>query len=88
MILEGILNLIKALLKVILGILPDLPSMSDNLLSSLNLVTDTIFGNANFLGFFIRISTIKFIIPMVILVMNFEHIYHFAIWVLHKFKME
>ena len=84
MILEAIMNLIKILLDFVFALLPDIPSFDISLLSSLTRYIDMIFNNLGLLGFFIHIDTVKTLTPLIIIAINFEHIYHFAIWVLHK----
>lgn len=84
MILETILNLIKVFLQFFFGLLPDVPSLELTLLDSLTQYINMIFTNTGLLGFFVRISTIKALVPLIIIVINFEHIYHFALWVIKK----
>lgn len=87
MILKAIFDAILALLKVIFGILPNVPAFPDTLLSSLNTVFDTIFNNLDLLGLFVRIDTIKILVPLLIIAINFEHIYHFTMWILKKIPL-
>lgn len=84
MILEAILNLVKILLQFVFALLPDIPNFDVELLSSLTDYINLIFDNLGLLGFFFPISTFKIIIPLLIVVINFEHIYHFALWILKK----
>ena len=84
MIVEAIINLITLLLKTVLGVLPDIPDFPQSLLTSIDNVATTIFGNLNLLGLFVRIDTIKILVPLVIVAVNFEHIYHFAMWLIKK----
>lgn len=83
MILETILNAIYNLIVLVFGILPDIPQL-EGFTSSFNLVTDTIFNNLNLLGVFVRPQTIHFIVPVFIAIYNFEHIYHFIMWIIKK----
>lgn len=87
MILEVIFNLIKGLLTTVLGILPDIPDLPSNLMNSLSNVYNTIFDNVGLLGLFVRIDTIKILIPLLIVAINFEHIYHFTIWIVKKIPL-
>lgn len=84
MILEAIFNLVKILLNFIFALLPDIPSLDIGLLDDLTAYINMIFNNLDLLGFFIDISTIKILVPLIIIVINFEHIYQFAMWVLKK----
>lgn len=87
MIIEALVNLVTNLLKVVFNLLPNIPQLPDGLLSSFDNVMNTIFDNLNLLGIFVRIDTIKILVPLVIIVYNFEHIYHFAIWLIKKIPL-
>lgn len=84
MILENLLNILFSSLEVILSILPDIPSLPDELLSSAYSFIDLIFDNVGLLGLFIPISTIKVVVPLVLVIVNFDKIYKLTMWVLNK----
>lgn len=86
MIVQALFNLIFGLINFILGLLPSLPNFNESSLSDFNQTLDIIFDNAGLLGFFFPISTIKVYIPLVLLAINFEHIYKISIWVISWFK--
>lgn len=83
MIIEALLNLIFGLLKLVFGWL-ELPAFPEALTSSINQFFDLIFQNLTLLGFFIRPSTITICVPVLILIINFERIYKFTMWLLRK----
>lgn len=83
MIIEALLNLIFGLLKLVFGWL-ELPAFPEALTSSINQFFDLIFQNLTLLGFFIRPSTIAICVPVLILIINFERIYKFTMWLLRK----
>lgn len=87
MIIEALVNLVTGLLKTVFGLLPNVPTFPDSLLTSLDRVTGVIFDNLDLLGIFIRIDTIKILVPLVIVAYNFEHIYHFALWLIKKIPL-
>lgn len=87
MILKVIFDLILGLLKLVFGLLPDIPPLPASITTSLNNVFDAIFGHLDLLGLFVRIDTIKLLVPLVIIVINFEHIYHFTMWILKKIPL-
>ena len=87
MIRKIIFDAILALLKIVFGILPNLPDLPESVKNSLNTVFDTIFDNIDLLGLFIRIDTIKVLVPLLIIAINFEHIYHFTMWILKKIPL-
>ena len=84
MILENLLNILLSSIEVILSILPDMPSLPDELLSSAYSFIDLIFDNVGLLGLFIPISTIKVAVPLVLVIVNFDKIYKLTLWVLNK----
>lgn len=84
MILENFLNILLSSIEVILSILPDIPSLPDELLSSAYSFIDLLFDNVGLLGLFIPISTIKVVVPLVLLIVNFDKIYKLIMWVLNK----
>lgn len=87
MIIETILNLLKFLLTTIFGILPDLPDMPTAIADGITSFLDIIFDNVGLLGVFIPISTIKVVIPIVVLIMNFDDIYKLVMFIIKKIPM-
>lgn len=84
MIFEPFLELVYQLLKVIFSVIPDVPSLDIAVLADLNNFVNLIFNNVGLLGFFIDIDTVKVLVPLLIIVLNFEQFYHFFIWCLNK----
>lgn len=87
MIIEAIINLITTLLKFILDLLPSIPDLPTSIMTSLDNVTSTIFSHLDLLGLFVRIDTIKLLVPLVVVAYNFEHIYHFVMWLIKKLPL-
>lgn len=86
MIIEAIFNLLFGLINLIIGLLPHIPDFDENMLSDFHSALETIFDNTGLLGFFFPIATIKVLLPLVIIAVNFEHIYHGALWVVTWIK--
>ena len=84
MITSFVLDIAKLLVNLIFSILPNLPQFDVSILKSLNDFVNLIFDHLDLLGFFIRMSTIKTLVPLVILSSNFEHIYHLIMWIIRK----
>lgn len=89
MILEGILNALK---KVIFALFSwiDLPNMSDygtGFDDAFALIGDMLESSQGIINLFLPWSIVKFGLPIVIVVMNFEHIYSFVMWVIKKIPM-
>ena len=87
MILELIMSAVLFLLKTVFSLLPNIPQLSETLTNSIDRVFGVIFDNVGLLGLFVRISTIKWLVPLVVVVYNFEHIYHFIMWVIKKIPL-
>lgn len=84
MILEWLVGSFFGIIKTLFSIIPDLPSLPDFVGSSIYGLFDLIFDNLQLLGFFISIDMIKVLVPLIILIENFDHIYHFIIWLIKK----
>lgn len=83
MIIETLLNLIFSLLKFVFSWL-QLPGFPEELTSSINSFLDLIFNNLTLVGFFIRPATLTICIPILIILLNFERVYKFTMWLLRK----
>lgn len=89
MIIEGILNALK---KVIFALFSwiDLPNMSDygtGFDDAFALIGDMLESSQGIINLFLPWNIVKFGLPIVIVVMNFEHIYNFIMWVIKKIPM-
>ncbi len=84
MILEWLFASVIGILKTLFFIIPDLPSLPDFLINSLENFTNLIFDNVELLCYFVSIPLIKALVPLIILVENFEHVYNFVIWIIRK----
>ncbi len=84
MIITAVLELCEMLLTIIFGLLPDIPNFDSGVLNSLNGFINLIFDNLDLLGFFIDIELIGALIPWLIIILNFEHIYDFVMWIVRK----
>ena len=81
--LNALLNGIYSLLSFLLGWV-NIPAFPERLKGSINSFLDLIFDNLDLLGFFIRPSTIKLIVPLFIVFYNFEYIYRIVMWIFNK----
>ena len=54
------------------------------LTNSIDSFLDLVFNNLSLLGFFIRPATLKLVIPILIVLINFEWIYHLTMWIVKK----
>lgn len=86
MILEAVFNLVKILLTFCFSWI-NLPQVPVEITSSINQFLDLIFNNITLLGFFIRPLTFQIAIPVLLVIMNFEKLYHLTMWILRKIPM-
>lgn len=83
MIISSILDLFKNLLKLVFGFI-NLPDFPDVLTSAIDKILEIVFGSFNLLAFFIRPATIKIVIPVLIILINFEEVYKLTMFILKK----
>lgn len=86
MIISTILNLLKILLFTCFGWI-NLPSLPSEITENINTFLDLIFDNLTLLGFFVRPSTLLLVIPILVILLNFEKVYKFTMWILKKIPM-
>lgn len=84
MITESLITGGFSIINLILKVLPTVPSMSDTFSNSFWYYWNTIFSNLSLISCFVRVSTIKLIIPLLIFIINFEFIYKLGLWAIKK----
>ena len=84
MIIEGLIDTLIMSIQAILSLIPNLPDLPSNLVEGANGFINLIFDNVGLLGLFIPISTIKVVVPLILLIVNFDKIYRLVIWILKK----
>ena len=84
MITEFFINVVGGLVHLVFSILPSLPDLPQSAYNSINSFFDLIFNYAGFIDVFIPLQHIKILVPLTIVVINFEHIYNLIMWVLKK----
>ena len=62
----------------------NIPSFPVELASSIDSFLGLIFNNLSLLGFFIRPVTIRIVVPILLIVINFELIYKLVMWIIRK----
>lgn len=89
MIIESILNALKSVIFAVFSWL-DLPNLSDygdGFENGIEFI-DIMLGYAqNLINLFLPWDIVRFGLPIVLVVMNFEHIYDFIMWILRKIPM-
>lgn len=84
MIIEAFFDLIYNLNSFIFSMLPSLPEMPDKIVNSIDNFLDLIFNNAGLVGLILPLDLVKVILPLTIIVINFDYIYGLILWVLKK----
>lgn len=84
MVIQAIIDLILGVIMGLFSLLPDLPNVGQEALQSIYEFFDVILSYLMLLGIFIRPSTINMIVPLLIIVINFEHIWEFIMFIIHK----
>lgn len=82
-ILHFCYDMLCNLLMVIFGWI-NIPAIPDSIRTSISSFLELVFSNSSIVGFFIRIDTLKILIPLLIVVINFEYIYKFTMWIVKK----
>ena len=84
MIIEGLVNILVMSIQAVLSLIPNLPDLPADLIEGANGFINLIFDNLGLLGLFIPISTIKVVVPLILVIVNFDKIYRLVIWTLKK----
>ena len=87
MLMEALCWLVEVILEGILLLLDVLPDFPEHFVNIIDSFFSLIFDNIYLLSFFVRIQTIKIAIPIIIVVMNFERVYKFIMWIVRKIPM-
>ena len=82
-ILNVLLNGLYFLIDFLFGWI-NIPQVPETITRSINTFLNLIFNNLSLLGFFIRPTTLKILVPLIIVVINFKYIYKFIMWFLKK----
>lgn len=83
LIIAGLLNLLALLLKLIFGLLPDLPQ-EEFLTNILTFFNNTICEGLSLFCIFIRPSTVITALPIVVAIFLFQHTYGLITWIVKK----
>lgn len=86
MIIMGLLNIVKVLLNVLFGWV-QLPAMPDAVTS----IVDTLFyymeAGIGIVWLFVSQPLVQLLLPLVIVIHNFDHLYKLGMWILRKIPM-
>jgi len=88
MIFVWLLDAVSFIVEAIFSLLGVLPNVPDGIIDVMEWFFDLIFENGlGLVCLFLPIDYIKAMIPILIAVINFEHIYHAIMWVVRKIPM-
>ncbi|MCI9038525.1 MAG: hypothetical protein HFJ29_01370 [Clostridia bacterium] len=62
----------------------NIPAFPASLAGSIDSFLSLVFDNLSLLGFFIRPTTIRLVVPVLLIVINFELIYKLVMWIVRK----
>lgn len=83
MITESLLTMIASLIKLIFGwiSLPDLPSSITTVIDKL---FDVLTSSIGLMGVFIDLSMVKLLLPVLLIVINFDEVWKFSMFIVRK----
>ena len=89
MILQKLFDIISVGYAFLLELIPSLPDIPESLYNKVINIIDLMFDyGGDLLGLFVRISTLKIVLPLLILVINFDKIYEVILWIIKKFPVD
>ena len=83
MIVKGILELFYALITIVFGWI-NLPNFPDSVLSVIDEFVNILTGAVGLLGVFVDMNVLRILIPVLLIVINFEHLYNLTMYILRK----
>lgn len=83
MIIESIINALFGLVQLIFGWI-DLPDMPAAITSVVDELFALFSGAIGLLGMFVDLSFVAVLIPVLIIIINFDKVYRLTMFILHK----
>lgn len=83
MILQAVFDLVRNVIKVVFGWI-NLPSMPEAVTSVIDELFALLRGSVGMLGVFVDLSMLKILLPVLLIVINFEHVWKFTMFILRK----
>ena len=84
MIIEWVMNLGMGIIDVLFMMLDVLPNFPSKVITVINSVFDLMFSAVNLVGVFLDFSMVRTLIPIVILILNFDKIVKLIIFAVKK----
>ena len=86
MFIESILNAFKSMLQTLFGWI-NIPGAGEEFESALSFFSSMLTSAQGLINLFIPWTLVRWGFPILIVVLNFEHIYHFIMFILRKIPM-
>lgn len=83
MILQAVFDLVRNVIKVVFGWI-NLPVMPEAVTSVIDELFVLLRGSVGMLGVFIDLSMLKILLPVLLIVINFEDVWKFTMFILRK----
>lgn len=83
MILEAVFNLVSSMLKLVFGWI-NLPDMPETVTSIIDELFTLIGGSIGMMGIFIDLNMVKILLPVLLIVINFDEVWKFTMFILKK----
>ncbi len=85
MLLTALFYFVGFVINLIFSIVPEIPTLPSSLLQSIYSYFDLIIGNGlRLLGLFVNVQTVLTLLPIVIIIENFESIVKLIMFILRK----
>ena len=84
MIFNIFFGAISTLIQTVFGVLPDLPDMPVGITNALDMIPDMIRFGSRFLSYYIGSTFLLVMIPILVVLVNFNWIYHLVFWIIKK----
>lgn len=86
MIIESLLNLFYKLFELVFGWI-NIPGVGEEFDDALAFFDDLLNAGKSLIDLFLPWDIVRFGLPIIIILLNFEHIYHFIMWIVKKIPM-
>lgn len=86
MIVQAILDIFKALIEFVLGLLPSIPSFSQSILDGIQYFTALVIGVVSLIAYLEGATLMVFVLTAIFILLNFDNLYKLALWFWHKVR--
>lgn len=83
MIIKGLFELVFTLLKIVFAPI-SLPQLPDGIQSVLDELVSVLTSSVGLFGIFVDFNVVKWLIPVVIVIANFDKVWKFIMFILRK----